>query len=419
MFAHSLPDNLEDIPSGAELAAVLESLDWEQLSAYDVIRALQAQQRQIAHYEAGSAWSVNRVVEAYQLDFREGSYGYRDAQDGAAAEIGASLRLTRRAAQGFTDFSVELYRRYPRVYEALLFGKIDLRRARILVDGTQCVSAAVTHEVIEQLLPEAPRLTIGQLRHRIQKLCIDADPEAARQRYDDFYQERRLVVRATDAGTADLSGMDLNPKDAAEINTWIHREAALLRRRGDKRTVAQLRADIYVDLLQRRHRQGRGGYGNRGGGVHLDTTLDSLAGLRDASGELNRYGPVSDDIARQIAAHQTDTEWTRTLRDPDSGQPIDGGIIRRRPTTAQKRLVHARHRTCVHPGCRMPAANCDIDHRIPWHQRRVTCTGDLAPCCRWHHTIRHTFGWTYDSTKTDCIFTSPLGHRCTTSGRPP
>jgi hypothetical protein len=96
--------------------------------------------------------------------------------------VAAALDLTRRAAEYQTEFSVELSRHRPQVFEALLFGRIDMRRARVLVDETQHVSDAMAQSAITQLLPEAPGLTTGQLRHRIAKLCLDADPEAARKR---------------------------------------------------------------------------------------------------------------------------------------------------------------------------------------------------------------------------------------------
>lgn len=92
-----LPSDFEEIPPGAELASVLGLLDWSQLSDHDLIRAMQAQQRQISHYQAGLCWSMNEVTERYQRPYREDSFDFYEAQDGAAAEIGAALYLTRRA----------------------------------------------------------------------------------------------------------------------------------------------------------------------------------------------------------------------------------------------------------------------------------------------------------------------------------
>jgi hypothetical protein len=89
----------------------------------------------------------------------------------------------------------------------------------------------------------------------------------------------------------------------------------------------------------------------------------------------------------------------------------------------------------------MPSISCDLDHRVPWSEQQTTDVNNLAPLCRYHHRIRHQAGWRYDplpeaefgEDKTehrlwpgeprlwrgDFIFTTPLGHRYTTSGRSP
>jgi hypothetical protein len=86
----------------------------------------------------------------------------------------------------------------------------------------------------------------------------------------------------------------------------------------------------------------------------------------------------------------------------------------------QRRRVVARNPTCVHPGCRMPAINCDIDHRIPHSQSRQTSVKDLAPLCRHHHILKDQHGWSYEPLPNgDWLFTTPLGHKHTTSGRDP
>lgn len=191
-----------------------------------------------------------------------------------------------------------------------------------------------------------------------------------------------------------------------------------MRRRGDKRSLDQIKADIYVDLLKRRHLEPAGN--DAGGGVYIDSTLDNLAGLTNSTGDLKGFGPVIADIAQQTVEQLHDSTWNWTVRDPETGLPIAAGTTRRRPTTNQKRQVLGRNRTCVHPGCRMPAVDCDIDHTINYAHCKRTCTGNLAPLCRHHHTIKHRWHWTYQRIPNgDFKFTSPLRHTHTTSGKPP
>jgi len=419
MFDTAIPKNLEQIPPGAELAQALESLDWDRLGGQDLIRALQAQDRQVSHYQASRAWTIERVVDRYEEGCREGSFEFHEARQGAAAEIGAALRLTRRASESETDFSVELLRHRPAVFGALLFGHIDIRRARVLVDETQHVTDAIAQTAIDKLIPEAPGLTTGQLRHRIAKLCVDADPEAAKRRYERSVADRRLELRPTCSGTADLLGLDLPPHVAASISRWIHKEAIKLKNLGDDRSMDQLRADIYLDLLRRRHRDGkitRADFGN----LDMKITAETLTGQSDESAEIAGFGPVIGAVARQVAENQEHVHRRWMLIDPDTNQPIDGGVIRRKPIASQRRKAEMLHPTCVHPGCRMPSVDCDIDHRRPWAEYRVTCTADLGPMCRHHHVVRHRFGWRYEpAAGGDFLFHSPFGRQYTTSGREP
>ncbi|MBA3362044.1 MAG: HNH endonuclease signature motif containing protein [Acidimicrobiia bacterium] len=94
--------------------------------------------------------------------------------------------------------------------------------------------------------------------------------------------------------------------------------------------------------------------------------METLTRPNDHPGELAGYGPVISDLARQVAEAQTRGQWRYTIDDPDTGQPLGNGITRRRPTTAQRRQIEAQNPTCIHPGCRAPAINADIDHRIEY-----------------------------------------------------
>lgn len=416
-----VPAGLETAKPGEELGQLLGRVDWERLTPRDLAVVVQAQQRQVAHYQAGLYWTVNEVVTAYEELDCEDPMGLKEAAEGAAAEIGAALRLTRRSSEIATELAVDLLRRLPAVWEALLRGDIDLPRARVLVNGTLHLEPTAASAVADFLLPDAGLLTTGQLAAKLRKLAIQVDPAAAKKRYESAVEDRRLVLEANDTGTANLLGIDLPPHVAAAIKRSINRQARRLRRQGDTRTMDQLRADIYLDLLRRRHTHSQSdGSEPVDGGVYLSMEAATLAGFNENPGDIQGLGPVISDIARQVADHQRNTPWTWGLLDPETNRPIDGGITRRRPTAAQRRKVQILNPTCVHPGCRMPAVDCDIDHTTQYSERPITCSGDLAPLCRHHHRIRHEYGWTYRRLANgDHLFTTPLGVTHTTTGRPP
>jgi hypothetical protein len=92
-------------------------------------------------------------------------------------------------------------------------------------------------------------LTTGQLRARIARLCIEADPDDAEQRYRYAVSDRRVVAEATGDGTANLLGLDLPPHRVAAATRRINALARSLRIAGETRTMDQLRADVLLDLL--------------------------------------------------------------------------------------------------------------------------------------------------------------------------
>jgi hypothetical protein len=379
-----------------------------------------------SHYQAQMCRDMASVVDVMaERDDRS-----EWAAEAAAAEIRAALMLTRRAADVELEFALELKERVPRVAEALTTGSIDPRRARVIVDATLHLSPEAAEAVVERIIDVAGGFTTGQLRARLARLCIDVDPDEAKQRYDRAVARRRVVAEPNVDGTANLSGFELPPHRVAAATRRINRIARSLRGGAEPRTMDQLRADVYLDLIagqngvpsDRHHRtpnvktaSGKPvGVADRAV-VDIVVPLETLTGLADHPGELSGYGPVIADIARQVAADQHDAEWRYTIVDDDTANPIAGGITTRRPSASQRRTVETLYRTCVFPGCRMPAVDCDLDHRVAWAEGGATHVRNLAPGCRHDHIVKHRIGWRYRRLPNgDHRWTSPLGHTYTT-----
>ena len=405
-----IPSGMADLDPGPVLGALLSSIDVSRVSGHDQVVVLAAHDRMASHHEAGR-YRAMAAVHTTMLEFDGYPRRYEDAAESASAEVRAALHLTRRCSDNEVALALALHRRLPRLAEMLDTGSLDLRRARTIDAATIHLTDAQAQAVVDELAHVAPELTTGQLRARIQKLCIDVDPDDATDRYKRSVQDRRIVMEATTNGTANLLGIDLPPDTAATIRRFIHDTAVSLHVKGETRTMDQLRADVYMDLLQGIMPSTSSAPGiGAAGGVEIVCDLDMLAGLEDHSGELLGYGPVVADIARQIARRQVDSDWRYTMID-DVGRPVHVGTTTRRPTETQKRRIRARHRTCVFPGCRMPSIMCDIDHTTAVTDGGETCDCNLAPLCRHDHCIKHANGWTYDLTSDGRIeWTSPLGH---------
>ncbi|MDP3984562.1 MAG: DUF222 domain-containing protein [Acidimicrobiia bacterium] len=408
-----IPANLDDLEPGLLLSLFLDTAEDVDPSGFDRVVLLRAHQKMASYYQA-------RVYEdmaaLFELTQKEEEVSFEEAFANAEAEIGAALHLTRRAAASELALALDLTRRLPPVLQALARGDLDLRRAKVMVYGTAHLPEDTARRVVDEAIDRAAHLTSGQLYTLLRKLCIQADPEEAERRYQETVADRRVVYEASLDGTANLLGLDLPPHLAAEAIRRINHLARSLKTAGEERTMDQLRADVLLDLLNGHHRQQPSGRGT----IDLQVDLTTLAGLDDHPGELAGFGPVIADIARQVTEQQQRSEWRWTLTHPQTGQVMGNGTTRRRPTSSQRRQVEARNNTCIFPGCRMPARNCDLDHRIPWAQGGPTQVDHLDPLCRHHHVVRHRCGWQHQPLPNgDHLWTSPLGHQYTRSGQPP
>jgi Domain of unknown function (DUF222) len=418
---HELPVDLETIPPGLLLAVILSSVDRDRLSGFDRVALLKARARLRSWIDAelfADIQAVSVSVTEELDDLWEGETPDPEiVEDATAAEIQTALHLTRRAAGIQTDIAFQLCERLPRVWEALHSGLIDLARARVLSDLTRPLPRELARKLTETALERAPELTTGQLRAHLARLIITIDPAAAQERYEQKLRERRVFSEQGEDGTANLIGLNLPPAETSRAMRRINRLARALKAKGDRRRIDQIRADILLDLLTGKAQPISGSSDN--GVVEIRVDLATLAGIDDKPGEIPGWGAVLADVARQIVDEQSDAEW-RIIPTDENGQPIGVTTTRRRPTATQKRQVETRNPTCVFPGCRMPAGECDLNHEIPWAQAHRTTARELGPLCRHDHINHHDHGWKLKQIRPGVYqWTSPLGHTYTTRPDPP
>ncbi len=403
----TVPTDLDSWEPGLFSHAMLTSIDRSRLSGRDLVTVLRAEAKLIAHLEALHAQTVSELAHIDPDDPDE-TARVDDVWEVASDELGAALRLTRRAAETRLDRALQLTK-YPEVWEALAAGEIDAYRAQVICDGVAGLAPVAAQRVVADVTPLASDRTSGQLRALVRRRCLAIDPDAARRDYEERVDDRIVVTTANDDGTADLCGYQLPPDRVAEARSRIERIARSLKTADETRTLDQLRADVYLDLLC-----GTLSDDTTRGVVDITIDLPTLAELTDRPAELPGWGPLLADIARRIA-HEPGRTWEFTVT--HQGEPVWTGTTRRRPDTALARRVRARYRRCVFPGCRMPARTCDLDHRTPWCEGGTTCPHNLAPLCRHHHQLRE-HGWTYERLPDGSHrWTSPLGWTYTT--RPP
>ncbi|MCZ7532196.1 MAG: HNH endonuclease [Acidimicrobiia bacterium] len=409
-----IPLEVEHCEPGIRLAVLLSTIDTASLSCYDQITVLQARQRMANFYAAQVLDDVCEIVDKRVKD-RVLTTEHSATVD-AAAEITVALSLTRTAGERKVALALDVRDRLPAIGTLLGTGAIDERRASAICDATMHLTDDQAQAVVAHIMDTAPQLTTGQLRARIRKLCITADPDDAHARYEAAVASRRITTAPSPDGTGHLYCLDLPPDQLQLATRRINAMAKTLRRKGETRTMDQLRADVLLDLLTGRSTSVAGttsksGTTARQGTVDIRVDLETLAKLNDNPGHLGGYGPVIADIARQTVEQQADTEHRFCVTD-DDGRPVAVGVTRKRSLSVkQRRIVQILRPTCAFPGCRMPATESDIDHIVNHADGGPATIPNSAPLCR-HHNVVKQAGWHYRILPNRGYrWMSPSGHR--------
>ena len=171
----------------------------------------------------------------------------------------------------------------------------------------------------------------------------------------------------------------------------------------EQRTLAQLRADVAVDLLT-----GEGSTGRVGVSVAVTVPVLTLLGRSEEPGTLDGYGPIDAQTARELAGHAP--SFTRLLVHPVSSAILDVDRTTYRVPADLKKWLAIRDRTCVFPGCGRPARTSDIDHTLAREHGGPTRANNLAHLCRHHHRLKHQTRWRLEQSPDQKLrWTSPTG----------
>jgi len=392
---------------GIELAEALENVDRSSLSGDELVELMRARHRQICHLQAEFYGDVSAVADAVAEFDREIGYEY------AADEIATALTWTRRRAESEFGFAWELAE-FPAVQVALWAGRIDVAKAKTIVFGLTGVDRGLATHVADQLIEKAERLTTGQIRVRLRKLLLSADPEAGKDRFRAGLAERMVVLDSNDDGTANLHLYHLPPDQAALAFDRIDSYSRLLATSDEPRTLDQLRADVATELLVGCLEHPQGG---RRPIVDIRVDLTTLLELDEQPGEIPGWGPVISDLARQLTEQQR-SQWRFHV--VSDGEIVAEGTTRRRPTRPQRRRIETRYPHCVFPGCRTPSRHSDIDHRQRWIDGGATEDPNLTPLCEHNHGGKDRGGWHVEMIDRYTFkWTSPLGVKHLVEIEPP
>jgi Domain of unknown function (DUF222) len=169
----------------------------------------------------------------------------RDAQ----GQVSLALMMSDYAATVWADLAVTLSWRLPATGDALRAGRIDLYRARLIAEATSVLSEQAAREVEATVLPGAGQQTPAQLRIRLRRAVIAADPAAAERRRQDAERRAGVKLYADEDGTATLAGTGLPAVPASAAMAKITAMAQARKSAGLAGGLDLHRAQVMLGLL--------------------------------------------------------------------------------------------------------------------------------------------------------------------------
>ena len=167
----------------------------------------------------------------------------------ALGQISLALMLTGHSATAWADLAVTLAWRLPETGAALAAGRVDLARARVIAEATSVLGEDAARAVEAKILPEAGRQTTAQLRVRLRRLVMAADPGGAERRRQDAERQAKVSLYADDDGTATLAGAGLPAVEAAAAMARITALARAAKAAGQAGGLDLHRARVMLGLL--------------------------------------------------------------------------------------------------------------------------------------------------------------------------
>ena len=105
--------------------------------------------------------------------------------------------------------------------------------------------------------------------------------------------------------------------------------------------------------------------------------------------DIEGFGPIPRVTAERLVC---DCAIARLVMNAD-GEVLDLGRRTRTIPRALRRAIVLRDQHCQFPGCRAPAAWCDVHHLVHWLHGGETNLENCALLCRRHHVAVHEGGW--------------------------
>ena len=429
------------------------------IDAYrSLVDEVEAADRAIASATAARADAIDRLRRCNdamaEIDARDDteSHGW-DAKTRAERELlfelVGLLRIPENTARTLLWESGFLVGELPGTIAALREGAISYPHARVIIDAASSVAAEALTEFEDALLAPAKELTVAQFKKVANRQREKSHPESITERHEKAVRQRAVWLEPADDGMA-VVGARLAAEQAHAIyDRLTHIGLDQPRGDDDERTLSQKRADAFADLLLTgdtcaataesasegtadgmaegsgdRTAAGTGtgtGAGaprsNVGHGIRprvlVTVPVMTLLGHSQEPGNLEGYGPIDPDTARDLASHAP--SFSRILVHPVTSAILDYDRTTYAVPSDLRTVLRIRDEKCRAIGCNRAAENCDVDHTDDWALGGATALTNLANLCSPHHRVKtHTRVKMRNLPNGDIEWTAPSGRVYTT-----
>lgn len=325
----------------------------------------------------------------------------------AVLEASSRLRLTEHEVRDAAATADRARVDVPRVWEAARDGLTSIDHVKAILSQVHAFADRPEGLVdFDELLRDvAVAATVAGTRRQARAIADRLTDRTRTQRHAAAFARRHVYVEDVADGMSWVYGM-VSTDRAHAIDRQLTRTAKQMSvEERDGRTAAQIRADLFADLLTGT------GSGQQAKNVKVLVTVpfdrlvpEAQASVRTVPGvgapavglDLNAdclipgVGPIDDATARQLLLDAG--AFTRVITDPVTGVILDMDRRARRATRAQREWLALRHGTCLRDGCTRLAIDADIDHHCAFHgpDRGATDITNLDPVCDPDHALKGT-----------------------------
>ena len=371
----------------------------------------------------------------------------------ACAELVATYGVHHNRASAMLTLARDLVTRYPGIVEAMEAGLLDEYTAGMLARHMRTVDSSVidsVHRLVVDWLLDSiasgDRPGRAAILAQTDRIIAAHDPEGVLARAAAAVRERRVRIRRAVDGMADVHA-HLTAAEAGALNEVLEQTVreGLTRekearveavRNGDDqpfdadahRSNDERRADALVDAI----------LGTGSGDSSCDAQRGTPAPqIRPSITVLGPFGPGDEPeiylprggpatIDALIALLTRSVGATISVPDPRPGTADSPTGARRYRISAElARRIRLRDGTCRHPGCSVPADDCDVDHAVPFDHSDpgkggLTVEANLMCLCRRHHRLKTFHTWHYRLARDGTLtVTTDTGHTLTTDPQGP